>query len=73
MTGNPVVQAAKMIRKSLDALTREVYMLRRDLNDKDKLKEMLEELEKGDGQIPPLPTIGRNRPALLAEGKHFQL
>lgn len=53
MTGNHVVQAAKMICKSLDALTREVYMLRRDLNDKDKLKEMLEELDKGAGQIPP--------------------
>lgn len=52
MTGNPVVQAAKMICKSMDALTREVYMLRRDLNDKDKLKEMLEELDKGAGQIP---------------------
>ena len=72
MTENPVAQAAKMICKSMDALTREVYMLRRDLNDKDKLKEMLEELDKGSGQIP-LPTIGRNRPALLAEGKHFQL
>lgn len=42
-----------MICKSMDALTREVYMLRRDLNDKDKLKEMLEELDKGVGQIPP--------------------
>lgn len=53
MTGNPVVQAAKMICKSLDALTREVYMLRRDLNDKDKLDEMIEELDKGARQIPP--------------------
>lgn len=44
-----------MICKSMDALTREVYMLRRDLNDKDKLKEMLEELDKGAGQIPPPP------------------
>lgn len=53
MTGNPTITAAKMICKSMDALTREVYMLRRDLNDKDKLKEMLEELDKGAGQIPP--------------------
>lgn len=53
MTGNPVVQPAKMICKSLDALTREVYMLRRDLNDKDKLDEMIEELDKGSDQIPP--------------------
>lgn len=49
------VQVAKMICKSLDALTREVYMLRRDLNDKDKLDEMLKELDKGDEQIPPSP------------------
>lgn len=28
-------------------------MLRRDMNDKDKLKEMIEELDKGAGQIPP--------------------
>lgn len=47
------VTAAKMICKSLDALTREVYMLRRDLNDKDKLDEMIEELDKGSDQIPP--------------------
>lgn len=53
MTGNPVVQAAKMICKSLDALTREVYMLRRDVNDKDKLDEMLKELDKGARQILP--------------------
>lgn len=52
---NPQIKAAKMICKSMDALTREVYMLRRDLNDKDKLKEMLEELDKGAGQIPPSP------------------
>lgn len=62
-----------MICKSLDALTREVYMLRRDLNDKDKLDEMIEELDKGSDQIPPLHSIGRSRPSLLAEGKHFQL
>lgn len=42
-----------MICKSLDALTREVYMLRRDVNDKDKLDEMLKELDKGARQISP--------------------
>lgn len=50
---SPEITAAKMICKSIDTLTREVYMLRRDLNDKDKLKKMLEELDKGAGQIPP--------------------
>lgn len=52
MTGNPTITAAKMICKSIDALTREVYMLRRDLNDKDKLDKMIEELDKEYDQIP---------------------
>lgn len=52
MTGNPMITAAKMICKSIDALTREVYMLRRDLNDKEKLDKMIEELDKEYGQIP---------------------
>lgn len=46
------VHVAKMICKSIDALTREVYMLRRDLNDKDKLDKMIEELDKEYDQIP---------------------
>ena len=29
MTGNPMITAAKMICKSIDALTREIYMLRK--------------------------------------------
>ena len=52
---SPEITAAKMICKSIDALTREVYMLRRDLNDKDTLKKMLEELDKGAGLYPPSP------------------
>ena len=52
MTGNPTITAAKMICKSIDELTREVYMLRRDLNDKDKLDKMIEELDKEYDQIP---------------------
>ncbi len=49
---SPEITAAKMICKSIDALTREVYMLRRDLNDKDKLDKMIEELDKEYDQIP---------------------
>lgn len=72
MTGNPVLQAAKMICKSIDALTREVYMLRKDILDGWKLNDEMRELDKGAAGIP-LPMIGRLRAALLAEGKHFQL
>lgn len=46
------ITAAKMICKSIDALTREVYMLRRDLNDKEKLDKMIEDLDKEYDQIP---------------------
>ena len=53
MTGNPMITAAKMICKSIDALTREVYMLRKDILEGDKLNEEMEELDKGSGQIPP--------------------
>lgn len=49
---SPEITAAKMICKSIDALTREVYMLRRDLNDKDKLDKMIEELDKEYDQTP---------------------
>ena len=69
---SPEITAAKMICKSIDTLTREVYMLRKDILDGDKMNEEMEELDKGAGQIP-IPTIGRSRPVLLAEGKHFQL
>lgn len=41
------VTAAKMICKSLDALTREVYMLRRDVAEKDILEKEMLELDKG--------------------------
>ena len=47
MTGNHVVQAAKMICKSIDALTREVYMLRKDVAEKDILEKEMLELDKG--------------------------
>lgn len=51
---SPEITAAKMICKSIDALTREVYMLRRDLNDKEKLDKMIEELDKELKDIPPI-------------------
>lgn len=50
---SPEITAAKMICKSIDALTREVYMLRKDILEGDKLNEEMEELDKGSGQIPP--------------------
>lgn len=47
MTCNPMIQAAKMICKSIDALTREIYMLRKDIADKDILEKKMLELDKG--------------------------
>lgn len=52
---SPEITAAKMICKSIDTLTREVYMLRKDILEGDKLNEEMEELDKGSGQIPPSP------------------
>lgn len=44
---SPEITAAKMICKSIDALTREVYMLRKDILDGYKLNEEMKELDKG--------------------------
>ena len=49
----PEITAAKMICKSIDALTREVYLLRKDILDGWKLNAEMRELDKGAGQIPP--------------------
>ena len=54
MTCNPMIQAAKMICKSIDALTREIYMLRKDIADKDILEKKMLELDKGMEDIPPV-------------------
>ena len=70
---SPENTAAKMICKSIDALTREVYMLRKDILEGWKLNAEMAELDKGAEQIPPLPMIGETGTALLAEGKYFQL
>ena len=47
MTGNPTITAAKMICKSIDAMTREIYMLRKDILEGWKLNAEIEELDKG--------------------------
>lgn len=53
MTGNPIIQAAKMICKSIDALTREIYMMRKDILEGWKLNAEIEELDEEPKQIPP--------------------
>ena len=42
-----------MICKSVDALTREVYLLRKDILEGWKLNAEIEELDKEPKQIPP--------------------
>ena len=55
MTGNPTITAAKMICKSIDAMTREIYMLRKYISEKENLKKEMLELDKGLEDIPPCP------------------
>ena len=50
---SPEITAAKMICKSIDALTREVHMLRKEVLDGQKLNAEMRELDKGADQIPP--------------------
>lgn len=69
----PEITAAKMICKSVDALTREVYLLRKDILEGWKLNAEIEELDKEPKQIPP-----SIRPPVLTflywmRVKHFQL
>ena len=54
MTGNPMITAAKMICKSIDALTREIYMLRKGVAEKDILEKEMLELDKGLKDISPV-------------------
>ena len=42
-----------MICESIDALTREVYLLRKDILDGWKLNDEMRELDKGAAGIPP--------------------
>ena len=48
------VRAAKMICKSIDALTREIFLLRKDILEGWKLVDEMKELDKGN-DIPPTP------------------
>lgn len=50
---DPVITAAKMICKSVDALTREIYLLRKDVLEGWKLNAEMEKLNKEERQIPP--------------------
>ena len=50
---SPEITASKMICKSVDALTREVYLLRKDILDGWKLNAEMRELDTGAEQIPP--------------------
>lgn len=49
----PEVTAAKMICKSIDALTREIHLMRKEVLDGQKLNAEMRELDKGADQIPP--------------------
>lgn len=50
---SPEIIAAKMICKSIDALTREVHLLRKDILEGWKLNCEMEELDKGSKEIRP--------------------
>lgn len=50
---SPEITAAKMICKSVDALTREVYLLRKDILEGWKLNAEIEEPDEEPKQIPP--------------------
>lgn len=50
---SPEITAAKMICKSIDALTREIYMMRKDILEGWKLNAEIEELDEEPKQIPP--------------------
>lgn len=51
------VKDAKMICKSIDALTREIFLLRKDILEGWKLVDEMKELDKGN-DIPPYPDTG---------------
>lgn len=50
---SPEITAAKMICKSIDTLTREIYMLRKYISEKENLEKEMLELDKGLEDIPP--------------------
>lgn len=51
------VHVAKTICKSIDALTREIFLLRKDILEGWKLVDEMKELDKGN-DIPPTPDTG---------------
>ena len=51
------VHVAKMICKSIDALTREIFLLRKDILEGWRLVDEMKELDKGN-DIPPTPDTG---------------
>ena len=51
------VHVAKMICKSIDALTREIFLLRKDILEGWKLAAEMKELDKGN-DIPPTHVTG---------------
>ena len=51
---SPEIKAAKMICKSIDALTREIFLLRKNIFEGWKLAAEMKELDKGN-DIPPIP------------------
>ena len=56
------VKDAKMICKSIDALTREIFLLRKNIFEGWKLVDEMKELDKGN-DIPPTPnTVDEGRP-----------
>lgn len=81
MGSDPAIQAARMICKSIDALTMEINLLRRELKRKDMFetcKNIENEKLEIDGldrmpKVSPLPNDSASELRLLAEGKDFQL
>ena len=69
---SPEITAAKMICKSIDALTREIHLRRKDVLDGRKLKAEMRELDVEADQIPPRHDR-RFISYLLAGGRCFHL
>lgn len=64
---HPEIMAAKMICKSIDALTREIYLLRKSAEEKAQPKQ-----EEKEDQIP-LGVENEKKFLLLVGGRDFQL
>lgn len=64
---NPEIMAAKMICKSVDALTREIYLLRKSAEEKAQPKQ-----EEKENQTP-MGMENEKKFLLLVGGRGFQL